>query len=104
MPAAARGNGVDKVFSKTGTAKNCARPVTTSTNGCSSDTFINGTGNVRQGDQVAPHLAGGCGPDNSVLTSFSSVVFVNGLGAGRIGDQYTADNIITSGSTSVFFG
>jgi uncharacterized Zn-binding protein involved in type VI secretion len=104
MPVAARGNGVDSVFSKTGSGKNCRSPVNTSTNECSSNVFINGIGAVRIGDKVMLHTASGCGPDNSALTQASSKVFINGKGAGRIGDQYTTDNTITSGSPNVIFG
>lgn len=104
MPAAARGDGVDSVSSLTGTGRNCANPVTTSTNECSGNVFINGTGAVREGDVVQPHPRAGCTTDDSVLTTFSSTVFINGKGAGRQGDQYTADNTITSGSANVFIG
>ena len=104
MPAAARGDGTDTVFSKTGTGKNCSAPKTTSTDACSKNTFVNGKGAVRIGDVVAPHEAGGCGPDTSTLSKSSTTVFINGKGAGRLGDQYTADNTITSGSPNVFIG
>jgi uncharacterized Zn-binding protein involved in type VI secretion len=102
--AAARGNGVDDVYSKTGTKKNCRRPRMTKTDQCSPDVFINGVGAVREGDRVALHPAQGCGPDLSVLTKGSSTVFVNGKAAGRIGSQYTGDNTITTGSKNVFIG
>jgi uncharacterized Zn-binding protein involved in type VI secretion len=104
MPAAARGNGSDSVFSKTGAGRKCRFPRSTATNGCSGNVFINGIGAVRIGDAVASHPRAGCAPDTSTLTSASSKVFVNGRGAGRIGDQYTSDNTITSGSSTVFFG
>jgi uncharacterized Zn-binding protein involved in type VI secretion len=104
MPEAARGDGVDSVASLTGAGPLCAFPLTTATDECSGDVFANGTGIVRQGDQVAAHPAAGCGPDNSVLTTFSATVFINGKGAGRKGDQYTSDNTITSGSATVFIG
>ncbi len=104
MPAAARGNGTDSVFSKTGTGKGCKSPVTTSTAACSSNVFANGIGIVRLGDLIAVHAKAGCSPDTSTLSSGSSTVFINGQGAGRIGDQYTSDNTITSGSETVFIG
>lgn len=100
--AVARGNGADKVYSKTGTKKNCRRPIMTATAQCSGDVFVNGIGVVREGDLVAPHPARGCSPDTSVLTKGSSSVFVNGKAAGRIGGEYTSDNTITSGSKDVF--
>lgn len=104
MPAAARGDGVDSVISKTGVGDECKKPVTTATDECSSSVFIEGTGIVRQGDQVAGHNKGGCTTDTSVLTSYSSKVFVNGKGVARVGDQYTGDNTILSGSSKVFVG
>ena len=104
MPPAARGSGGDSVFSKTGTGKNCAKPVTTATDACSSNVFFNGKGAVRIGDAVASHAASGCGPDGSTLTSSSGTVKVNGKGVARIGDQYTGDNTITSGSSNIFIG
>lgn len=102
--AAARGNGVDSVRSETGSGKNCANPLTTSTNECSSDVIVNGTGIVREGDLVTEHPKRGCLPDTSVLTTFSFSVIVNGKGAGRKNDFYTTDNKITSGSPDVFIG
>ncbi len=104
MPAAARGDGVDSVISKTGTGDDCRKPVTTATDECSNKVFAEGTGCVREGDQVASHNKGGCSNDSSVLTSFSSKVFIQGKGAGRVGDQYTGDNTILRGSAKVFFG
>jgi uncharacterized Zn-binding protein involved in type VI secretion len=102
MPAVARGNGVDSVFSRTGTGRNCGSPITTSTGVATSTVFINGIPAVIQGNLVGAHPAGGCGPDLSTLSSFSGTVFANGGGLGRIGDQYSSDNIITSGSSTVF--
>lgn len=107
MPGAARGNQVDSVFSSTGSggsSNNCSQPLTTSTDECSSNVFANGTGIVRQGDRVTSHVAGGCGTDNSTLSTYSSTVFINSKGAGRVGDQYTSDNTITSGSSNVIIG
>lgn len=104
MPPAARALGTDTVFSKTGTGKKCPAPLTTATAEGSGDTFFNSIPAVRQGDMVAPHPAGGCGLDASVITTHSSKVFVNGRGVARIGDQYTGDNIITSGSGDIFCG
>jgi uncharacterized Zn-binding protein involved in type VI secretion len=104
MPPVARGNGADSVFSKTGSGPNCASPLTTATDVCSGDVLVNNIGVVRQGDAVAAHPAAGCGNDGSVLTSFSGTVFANSKAVGRIGDEYTGDNTITSGSTTVFAG
>jgi len=104
MPAVARSNGTDRVFSLTGTARGCRAPINTVTGSGSSTVFIGGIPVVVQGDLVGSHPAAGCGPDLSALSTFSSKVFVNGKGVGRIGDQYTADNLITSGSSTVFAG
>jgi uncharacterized Zn-binding protein involved in type VI secretion len=103
MPAAARSNGVDAVLSFTGTGRNCGSPIITSTGTGDSNVFINGIPAVKLGNIVAPHPAGGCGLDASPLTTGSDVVFINGMKAGRIADRYTADNIIISGSTNIFF-
>lgn len=104
MPAAARSGGIDNVFSKTGIGKDCAFPVTTVTGPGTCEVYINGFKAVREGDQVGSHAFIGCGPDNSNLTSFSSTVFIGSKGMGRIGDNYGSDNIIISGSPTVFIG
>lgn len=104
MSEAARGDGVDTVASLTGTGPNCAFPMTTATDECSDSVFVDGIGIVREGDKVAAHPAAGCGLDNSVLTTFSASVKINNKGAGRKGDQYTPDNTITSGSSTIFIG
>lgn len=103
MPAVARGDGEDTVLSKTGSGRRCAFPLTTNTKDCSSDVFVENIGIVRKDDVVGIHKKRGCTEDDtSPLTSFSSSVFANGLNVGRIGDEYTSDNVITSGSTTVF--
>ena len=109
MPAVARANGVDTVYSLTGTLSGTSpirydNPVNTVTGTGSPDVFVNGTPVVRQNDTVGIHLNSTGGTDTSVLTTFSSTVFVNGKGIGRVGDQYTSDNTITSGSPTVFAG
>jgi uncharacterized Zn-binding protein involved in type VI secretion len=104
MPAVARANGLDSVFSLTGTARGCQAPINTVTGSGSSTVFVGGIPVVVQGDLVGNHPAAGCGPDLSTLTTSSSTVFVGGKGVGRVGDLYTADNIITSGASTVFIG
>lgn len=104
MPAIARANGVDSVFSRTGTGRRCGSPARTVTGVGTCQVYAGGTVVVRQGDQVGLHPAGGCSPDTSPLTSFSSTVFIGGKGVGRIGDFYTSDNVITSGYSTVFVG
>jgi uncharacterized Zn-binding protein involved in type VI secretion len=105
MPAVARANGVDTVYSLTGSGSGCNSPMNTTTgvNG-SPNVFVNGIAVVRQDDTVGIHPRSGCSTDTSVLTTFSATVFVNGKGVGRVGDQYTSDNTITSGSPTVFAG
>lgn len=105
MPAAARADGNDIVFSKTGLGKDCKFPNPNVVTGPGSgEVYINGFKAVAQGDQVGSHAFSGCGPDNSTLTTFSSTVFIGGKGVGRIGDEYGTDNIITRGSSNVFIG
>ena len=109
MPAVARANGVDTVYSLTGTLSSTSpirydNPVDTVTGTGSPNVFVNGTPVVRQDDTVGVHLNSTGGTDTSVLTTFSSTVFVNGKGIGRVGDKYTSDNTITSGSPTVFAG
>jgi len=105
MPAIALAGGSSTVFSRTGTGKRCNFPVRTVTGAASVSTvFIGGTPPVVLGDTVGFHLAGGCGPDLSTLSSGSSTVFIGGRRVGRIGDQYGSDNVITSGFSTVFIG
>jgi uncharacterized Zn-binding protein involved in type VI secretion len=104
MPSVARGDGVDSVFSKTGSGKDCPSPLTTATDECSPDVITNNIGTVREDDQVAGHPAAGCGPDESVLSAGAPAVFANFQEVARIGDEYTSDNTITSGSSNVFAG
>jgi len=102
MPAVARANGVDTVFSLTGTGFLCNSPMNTVTGEGSPNVYVNGTPVVREGDKVGVHPRSGCSTDTSVLTTFSPNVYANGKRIGRIGDQYTSDNTITSGSPTVF--
>jgi len=106
MPAAARANGVDTVYSLTGTAvprHGCPAPFITRTGTGSPNVFIAKIPAVRLGDIVGAHPNAACSLDASPLTTGSAIVRINGLPAGRIGDQYTLDNIITSGCPTVFF-
>lgn len=105
MPAVARAQ-EDDVFSRTGgPGRNCPSPRMAKTGSPThSSVYVNGFVVVIQGDAVGPHPRFGCGPDTSTLDSHSSTVFVNSKGLGRIGDQYTTDNVIVSGSETVFCG
>lgn len=102
MPAIARANGTDRVFSLTGTGKFCRSPIPTTTGPGSGTVFVNGVNPVLYGDAVGLHPANGCGPDTSTLSRASSTVFANGKRIGRISDEYTSDNVIISGSQTVF--
>ena len=103
MPAAAR-RLTDTVLSPDGFGKDCAFPGQVSiTEGNSSQVFCNTKAIPVEGNPVPPHEVSGCGPDESVLTTYSSTVRIGGLGAARIGDKY-GNNIITSGSPNVFIG
>ena len=104
MPAAARANGADQVFSKTGVGKNCGFPVQTITGTGTCQVYVNGSIAVRGDDLVGSHPFGGCGPDTSTMNEGSTTVFIGGKKMARIGDNYTSDNIIISGSTTVFVG
>ena len=102
MPAVARANGVDSVFSPNGTGKRCAHPMNISTGQAHQQkVFIEGVPAASSTDLVMPHPFAGCGPDEQTLDKVSSKVFVAGGGIGRIGDMY-GDNVITSGSSKVF--
>ena len=105
MAAIAQAGGSSTVFSRTGVGRRCNSPVNVST-GTASQTsvLIGGVPAVVFGDTVGFHLASGCGPDLSTLSTCSGTVLIGGRGVGRIGDEYTSDNIITSGFESVFVG
>ena len=103
MPAVARQG--DSVLSRDGTGRNCAQPMQTSVGEVNGNSvFANGILIVVQGNKVAPHPRGGCGPDESTLSTFSSKVRIGGKGIGRIGDSYGGINTITRGSSNVFAG
>lgn len=103
MKGIARANNYDSVASKTGVGEDCKFPTGTTTGSATtSKVFVEGIPVVREDDQVGPHNITGCGPDTSLLTTFSSKVSVTGKGIGRLGDNYTSDNTITSASSKVF--
>lgn len=104
MGLAVRGNGKDKVISKSGSGWKCKKPMRTTTAQCSPNVRVNGIGAVRSGDKVKIHPKRGCrGPDTSGASGGSKVV-INGKRAVKIGSKYSFDNIITSGSSNVIFG
>ena len=109
MPAVARANGVDSVFSLTGSGRGCRSPriPRPSTGPATYTGVVVGSSLdpiVLEGDIVGDHPFIGCGPDTSALDTFSTTVFINNRKVGRIGDQYTPDNVITSGFPTVFIG
>ena len=101
MANAARGNRADSVKTNHGCDKS------TRTEGCSTNTFINGIGAVRLGDYTAVHSVEGeeaCVKHSVPLNKASTKVFINGRGAGRVGDRYGKGEEIVTGSSNVFFG
>lgn len=103
MPAVSRQG--DSVLSVDGTGYKCRAPMKTNVGEVNDkQVFANGILIVVQGNKVAPHPKSGCGPDESVLTTFSSKVRIGGKGIGRIGDSYGGINTITKGSSNVFAG
>lgn len=102
MPAVARANGASSVLSPDGTGYQCGQPMTTASGAATqSKVFAQGVLVAVQGDPVAPHPKGGCSPDESTLSSYSSKVKAGGKFIGRIGDMY-GNNTITSGCSKVF--
>ena len=113
MPAVARKDKVDLVDTvhvATGD-KNPADNITcdlapknTSTDIGSSTVFVNGTGVVRLGDNVAVHtFAGvGCPTHSPGLVVGSPNIFVEGKALGRKNDTYGCGAKIISGSSNVF--
>lgn len=105
MPAIVLADGQDNVLSLTGSGNECRLPKSIKTGPATyTKVLVNGHPCVLEGDPVAEHNKGDCVPDTSVLTTFSTKVLINGKGVARIGDKYTADNTITSGSSTVFIG
>lgn len=104
MPKVARGDSADTVASDTGSGVGCPDPLTTSTDACSGNVFVNGIGVVRKDDAVKSHSQSGCTPESPGLSTYSGNVFANTKNIGRLGDDYLGDgsNIISSGSSNVF--
>ena len=112
MPAVARMNRVDRVYSPHGensrTKPKYKMPSTQYTDSGSSRVFLEGTGIVRQDDYMTDHfMVGGLlhtavAPTPPKLDSGSGRVFAEGKGIGRIGDVYGGEHPIISGSHRVF--
>jgi len=95
MPAVCRGNSVDSdVIHCSGMFRD----------GCSSDTFVNGTGISRQGDNNTTHDLPPvpCLPHAASIIIGSTKLFINSLGCGRIGDATCTS--VASGSSDTFAG
>lgn len=102
MPAVARKNQVDKVFSPHGTGYKCRAPTVQATQQGVSRVYVQGVQVVTLGDAMKVHPASGCAPHAPSLSSCSSRVFAeNSGGIGRIGDSYSGHPIL-SGSSRVF--
>ena len=101
MPEVARGNSVDSVTTNHG----CIGSTTTS--GMSGDVIINGTGVHRKTDATVSHAyppEPPCAPHTPTIATGSTTVFANNLGVARKGDDYTASDVVASGSANVFAG
>ena len=78
MPAIARKG--DTVLSADGTGYNCGSPMETSVDQVNGNSVkANNILIVVQGNKVAMHNKGGCSPDESTLTSFSSTYLLKSL-------------------------
>lgn len=101
MPAVARGGTIDSV------ATNHLCDTTTTTEGMSTDVFVNGTGVHRDTDKNTSHTfppTDTCPSHQTAIDSPSETVFANGLGVARVGDTYGGGEEVSSGSEDVFSG
>jgi len=102
MPAVARSDGTDSVFSPDGTGYQCGSPMTVATGAPTQNrVFSQKKLVVIKDDLPSPHAISGCGPDEQALSTYSPRVFAMKKNIGRIGDMY-GDNTIISGSPRVF--
>ena len=102
MPGVARGDGIDSVAVPHGTGLNCASPIVSATDDCSTNVFINGTGVVRKDDAMESHPNVGCVAHAPGLSTHSSNVYANNKKIGDLGDTYGCGGVISSASTNVF--
>lgn len=101
MPAVARGATADSVKTNHG----CV--ASTTTEGKSSNVFVNGIGIHRKSDLNTSHIypvGNSCPSHQTAISVGSSTVFANALGVARIGDSYTGGEEVSSGSSNVFAG
>ena len=104
MPAVARSNAKDSVFSPDGTGYKCKMPMTTKTGTIpiQDKVFSQGDLIVVHDEIVHEHPLPGCTVmDMQSLSTYSSRVSAKGKKIGRIGDNY-GNNTIISGSPRVF--
>ena len=104
MPAVARSDMVDTVFSPHGTAKQCRVATTQSTQEGVSKVYVEGILAVNVGKLMKEHPMIGCSPHAPGLDAGSSKVLCEDSGIARIGDVYGQEHPITSGSSKVFAG
>jgi hypothetical protein len=106
MPAVARSNYVDNVFSPHGLGYKCRSPSTQTTDEGASKVFAQGTLVVVDDNKMIQHNMPNCIPHSPIptLDSGSSKVFVEGKGIARIGDIYGGEHPIISGCSKVFSG
>ena len=104
MPAIARKDGVDSVFTvHNSVGQNCSNaPTVVATDAGSSDVFSENDGVVRVGDAVEIHNIPGCTPHAPPLAVGSPTVFVNNQPCGRLNDTYAGGEQIITGSATVF--
>ena len=103
MAKVARGDSDDSV--------DCNHPClgTTTTDGMSSNVFVNGTGVHRQDDASVTHLSGADSPicaatHTPTIAVGSTTVFANNKGVARKDEAYNASDTVASGSDTVFAG
>ena len=101
MALVARGDGVDVVTAVHGAPSpsgGCGEPLTTSTDICSTDVFVDGVGAVHNNCAMTshPYPAPSCPDHAPLMDSGSGTVFVNGQGIARSGDSFTTGHPITS--------
>ena len=99
MAKVARGDTKDTV----NTLHGCTS--STTTDKCSDNVFVNGTGIHRVTDTATTHTYPPnppCPTHTPPLESGSPDVYANGLQVGRVGDPYTGCGVISSGSSNVF--
>lgn len=104
MPAVARSNSIDSVFSPHGDGYKCRAPSTQSTDQGVSKVFAQGVLVVVDDKLMIEHKMPGCTLHTPSLDSGSNKVFAENKGIARIGDTYGGEHPIISGCSKVFSG